>query len=223
MVSWGQAKCTHTKREILQNRLLAVLMTKLSYNYYLIEQHHRFGSPKELFAVQYAGKVCHFPEDLVQVLMDQGHTIEVCPRSTITTFGIAACVLEKDNSWKNIPLALFFRTGYEKRNGKPSYFSAPHGGMDLCIKGGPFLPKCDIQFYVAIEGLCGWHSNHNVDLPWLRPVSTTDVYNRSQALQAVRMAGLLGVTFNSLATEVGSQMEYILPSCIRPCHFVLDH
>ena len=55
---------------------------------------------------------------------------------------------------------------------------------------------------MAIEGLCGWHSNHNADVPWVKSVSTTKVYTQDQALQAVRMAGLLAVTFNSVATEV---------------------
>ena len=33
-LGWGDAKYSHTKREILVNRLVAVLFTKLSYNYY---------------------------------------------------------------------------------------------------------------------------------------------------------------------------------------------
>jgi hypothetical protein len=140
----------------------------------------------------------------VQALIDSGHTIEICPRSTITTFGIAACVKEDDGSWSNIPVAFFFRTGYENRDGRPAYFSAPHGGLSLSIQG-PLLGKdkrCDIQYYVAIDGLCGWHSDHNPDAPWLKPVSTTDIYNPEQTLHAVRMAGLLGVTFNGIATEM---------------------
>ncbi len=180
-------------------------MTKLSYNYHLLDKQYRDGDAVKFFTVKYNGTVCRFPEDLVQALLDQGHTIDVCPRSTITTFGIAACVLESDGGWKNIPMALFFRTGYEQYDGKPSYFSAPHGGLDLSITSGPLLQHCDIQFYVAIEGLCGWHSNHNVDVPWLRPVSTTEPYDRIQQVQAVRMAALLAVTFNSLATEVSAE------------------
>lgn len=127
---------------------------------------------------------------------------------------MAACVKEDDGSWTNIPIAFFFRTGYEQKDGKPAYFSAPHGGLDMSITSGPLLGKdgnkCDIQFYVAIEGLCAWHSNHNVDVPWIKPVSTTNLYDRKQSLQAVRMAGLLAVTFNALATEVCATILFLL-------------
>lgn len=214
---WGDAKCTHTKREILRNRLLAVLLTKLSYNFHLVEQQQQQKAAVKLFTVDYKGTLCRYPDEFVAALLDHGHTIEVCPRSTITTFGIAACVKEDNDSWTNIPIAFFFRTGYERRDGRPAYFSAPHGGLDLSITSGPLLgkegTKCDIQFYVAIEGLCGWHSNHNADVPWVRAVSTTEIYDRNQTLQAVRMAGLLAVTFNSLATKVsGSEQNVILRS-----------
>lgn len=169
---------------------------------------------ESLFIVEYQDVKCRFPDEFVQVLMTD-HTIEVCPRTTITTFGIAACVKKADNKWKNIPLGFFFRTGYESSDGIPAYFSALHGGLDLSITSGPLLGqeddadggggggRLDIQFYVAIEGLCAWHSNHNTDVPWLKAVSTTEVYGREHTIQAVRLAGLLSTTFNSLATEVG--------------------
>ena len=243
LASWGDAKCTHTKREILRNRLFCVLFNKLSYNYYRIEasDENDKDDTHELFTIRYNGATCIFPDEFLQALIDNGHTIEACPRSAITSFGIAACVKEVDGSWSNIPLSFFFRTGYENVDGTPAYFTAPHGGLDLKIDG-PLVtesppvvdhgttsngntgsnrgntPKCDIQFYVAIEGLCGWHSNHNADVPWVKSVSTTKVYTQDQALQAVRMAGLLAVTFNSVATEVrsiGSRvfvLFYFLPS-----------
>jgi hypothetical protein len=168
-------------------------------------------SSEELFIVEYEGVKCRFPDEFIEVLMRK-HTIEVCPRTTITTFGIAACVKEGEK-WINIPLALFLHTGYEQWDGKPAYFAAPHGGLDLSIKSGPLLGnydggKLDIQFYVAIEGMCGWHSNHNVDVPWVKAVPTTKVYSRAQTIQAVRLAGLLATTFNALATEVDSPCRY---------------
>lgn len=190
---------------------MAVLMTKLSYNYSLLEK-----GADNLFMVNYNDVECRFPDEFISALM-QDHTIEVCPRSTITTFGIAACVKEEEE-WFNIPLAFFFRTGYEAKDGKPAYFSAPHGGLDLSIKSGPLLgqderSRLDIQFYVAIEGMCGWHSNHNVDVSWLKPVSTTKIYDRAQTIQAVRLAGFLAVAFNSLSTEV-SYLIAFLGGCV---------
>ena len=205
---WGKAQCTHTKREILRNRLLAVLLNKLSYNYYHREQNL---SDKNLFLLQMDpdSKTCSTPGEFVQALLDSGHTIEVCPRESITTFGIAACVKEEDGSWSNIPIAFFFRTGYERPDGRPACVVAPHGGMDLSLKG-PLVGrdnkdndyKCNVKFYMAIEGLCGWHSNHNADVPWIEPIASTSAYDDEHALMAIRMAGLLAVTFNALGTEM---------------------
>jgi hypothetical protein len=81
--------------------------------------------------------------------------------------------------------------------------------MDLKLKG-PLVGKrrngkdgkCDIQFYMAIEGLCGWHSNHNAEVPWIEPVASTKVYDKEQTMMAMRMSGLLATTINALGTEM---------------------
>lgn len=156
-VGWGAAKCTHTKREILRNRLFAVLLTKLSYNYHLRKEREH---PDSYFVVQMNGTSCVNPDDFVLALLDNGHSVEVCPRSSITTFGLAACVKEEDDSWTNIPIAFYCRTGYERFDQRPSYLACPHGGIDVQIEG-PLVGvdentgksrKCNIQFYMAIEG-----------------------------------------------------------------------
>lgn len=159
-VGWGDAKCTHTKREILRNRLFAVLLNKLSYNYQLRTEGRGHDS---CFVVRMGGKSCYYPDDFVEALIDTNHSIEVCPRSATTTFGLAACVKEEDDSWTNIPVAFFFRTGYERYDQRPAYFYCPHGGVDVQIQG-PLVGvddltgksrKCNIQFYMAIEGRWG--------------------------------------------------------------------
>lgn len=205
-LGWGNAKRTHTEREILRNRLFAVLLTKLSHNYDLLCK----GQDEDCFVVQMKGVDCILPDEFLKVLCDSGHTIEVCPRSTITTFGMAACIKEADGSWTNIPVAFFFRTGYESHRQRAAYLHSLHGGIDLNIKG-PLVGtdrntglsnKCDVQFYMAIEGMCGWHSNWNADVPWIDPVSTTKIYTQEEALMAVRMAGMLACTFNQIGTEM---------------------
>jgi hypothetical protein len=154
-MGWGNAKCTHTKREIVRNRLFAVLMTKLSHNYY---QYCQDNNRDNFFVVKMNHRECHFPDEFVQALMDSGHDIECCPRSAITSFGLACCIKETDGSWTNVPIAYFFRTGYERYDQRPAYFSAPHGGIDMKING-PLVGsdpitgqphKCNIQFYMAI-------------------------------------------------------------------------
>jgi len=204
-LGFGDAKNTHTQRERLRNRLFAVLLTKLSYNY-----EKRIQDQDDYFIVRMSGTDCTFPDEFIQALCDSGHSIEVCPRSTTTTFGMGACVKEADGSWTQIPIAFFFRTGYESGRQRPAYWHALHGGIDLKIEG-PLVGvdkitgvsnKCGIQFYMAIEGMCGWHSNDNIDVPWTQAVSTTRVYDQEEALAAVRMSGILACAFNQIGTEM---------------------
>ena len=204
-MGWGDALCTHTKREILRNRLLAVLLTRLSYNYYLAEQRREGTS----FKVEMNGKVVVNPSGLIQELLNCGHKVRVCPRAAVTTFGMAMCIKEVDDSWTNIPLGYFLLTGYEDKDECPVYCCLPHGGLDLDIEGpligvdNTGLPnKCNIQQYMAIEGMCGWHSNHNANVPWIRPVDCGEVTEGEKTIQAVRMAGLSAVVLNAVGTDL---------------------
>jgi hypothetical protein len=218
----GSASCTHTRREIIRNRLLAILFNRLSHNYYAHEQGWIVTDFNEIeqsqsndshpFVIKFAGTYITTPHGFLWTLLETGHDAEVCPRGTRTTFGVAACVKESDGSWTNIPLSYFVRTGYESESARPAWIGVPHGGMDLTLTG-PLVSsppsssdsnkscKCNIQFYMAIEGMCGWHSNHNADVPWIVPKASTSPYSNEMSLQAVRMAGLLAVTFNAIGTE----------------------
>jgi hypothetical protein len=196
-LGWGDVKFTHTKREILVNRLVAVLLSKLAHNYY----KQSINEEDDLFEVHFNGMVCEYPEKLLQAFMHNGHTVEVCPRTRVTAFGAAFCVKEEDGSWSHIPLACTMRTGYERySDNKSVFFAAPHGGLDVSIQGP--LIKADLQFFVAIEGLCAFHSNHQVAAPWTKNVALSEVYSNAQALQAVRMAALTAVAFTTIATDM---------------------
>lgn len=223
-LGWGKAQCSHTKREIVRNRLLCVLLNKLSYNYYKKEQQLEqqqedddIDVDEDLFVVRLnpSSKDCIYPQEFIECLIENGHDIEVCPRAQITTFGVGLCVAEGaendidgnegEREWSHIPLACFARSGYESHDARPAHVMFPHGGIDLSIKSGPLVgknQKCDIQFYMAIEGLCGWHSNHNPEVPWLQNTGSTDIYNKEQTLMVVKLAALLAVTFNAMGTEM---------------------
>lgn len=219
-LGWGQATCTHTQREILLNRTFSVLLNKLSHNYYLLEtpktnkSSEQNGESSEMFVVNANGTQCYFPDEFIQALVESGHQIEVCPRTTVTTFGIGACVKQKDGSFSGIPLGVFLRAGFEAENGDPLLFLGNHGGLDLSIRG-PLIEKviqghhlegrsakCDVQFYVSIDGLCGWNSNHYPVVPWQQLEATSDIYSHEESLKAVRTTGILSVAFNSIATEM---------------------
>jgi len=145
-LGWGSASCTHTHQEILKNRLLSVLLNRLASNYYYSDE-----APFQVL-VDESSKPLTQPTELMQALIDMGHTIESCVRSNITTFGIAFCLKEKDDSWTNIPLAFFLHNGFTDKEGNDAYACMPHSGLNVEIRGGPLLQHCSIQHYIAIEG-----------------------------------------------------------------------
>jgi len=202
----GDLKWTHTNRERQRNRLFAVLLTKLSHNYERRVQDQDDNN----FVVRINGIDCVYPDEFIKELCDCGHSVELCPRAAITTFGTSICVKEEDGSWTNIPFAIFFRTGYENSRQRPAYYHALHGGIDMTIKG-PLVGeeeetgisnKCDVQFYMPVEGMCGWHSNYNVDAPWMEMISTSRLYTQEEALKVVRMTGILACAYNQIGTEM---------------------
>ena len=132
-LGWGDAKCSHTKREVLRMRLIALLLNRLGSNYYKYSR----GETNEIFSLQMTpeGNKITTPSDFIQALIESGHSVEVVPSSRITTFGVALCVKEDDNTWKNIPLAVFLESGYEDREGKMAPATMPHSGLDMSIQG----------------------------------------------------------------------------------------
>lgn len=227
-MGWGNAKCTHTKREIIRNRLFSVLFNKLSYNFYKKEQ-----GDSDLFILKMTpGTYQHIwsPEDFLQALMDAGHKVEMCPKSNITTFGLALCVKENDGTFSNVPIGCFVQSGYERKDSRPAHYVLPHGGMDLSVIG-PLVGKsssgksrrCNIQFYASAEGVTCWNSDHNPEVPWIQKVASTDFYSNDQVLRAMKLSGILAVTFNALATEMNLPLGgYGLNGVCSDCGGLLD-
>jgi hypothetical protein len=195
----GDAKCTHSRRECLENRLVGFLLTRLSHNFY-----KKLHGEDDLFEVQWNGETCRFPEDLIQAFIENGHKVEVCPKATTACFGTFLCVKE-ENGFSNIPVCIQLRTGVERSSdSRPSYFIAPHGGLEINITG-PLIGTtnyCAIQFYVSAEGLTAFYPNQDVDVPWLERQPLSRMYTNSEAVTAVRMAGMVAHVFNSIGTDM---------------------
>lgn len=127
-LGWGSAKSSHTKREVVKMRLLSLLLNKLGANYYRMAN----GEPESnIFKLQMkpGDEPITTPWEFVKALQDAGHKIEVVPTSRMTTFGLALCVKEDDDSWSNIPLGVFLETGYEDREGNMAVSIA----LYLCV------------------------------------------------------------------------------------------
>eukprot|EP00978_Attheya_sp_CCMP212_P002714 scaffold5582_cov55-Attheya_sp.AAC.1 len=198
----GDLKCTHTKRESIEHRLLCVLLNKLSHNYYKLRE----GKLEDCFTVICNEKQCLFPEEFVQSLVDCGHKVEICPRARLTNFGMQLCLKEDDGSFTCIPTSVMLRTGIERSSdSKPAYFAAPHGGMDIIISG-PLIGKGTrpawLQFYVSIKGLTCFHPDEDQDAPWAAKTSLAEIYSHDHAIRAIRMCAIMAVTFNRIATEL---------------------
>lgn len=199
----GNLKYTHTKREGIEHRLICVLLNKLCHNYYELSLGR---SMEGYFTVVCDGKECIFPEELIQGLVDTGHTVEVCPRAILSNFGMQFCVREDDGLFTYVPTAALLRTGIERTSdNKPAYFAAPHGGMDVHISG-PLVGKgarpAWLQFYVSIGGLTCFHPDQDQDAPWAAKTSLADVYPHDVAVRAIRMCAIVAVTFNRIAAEL---------------------
>mmetsp|Transcript_14903 Transcript_14903/g.41190 ORF Transcript_14903/g.41190 Transcript_14903/m.41190 type:complete len:637 (-) Transcript_14903:55-1965(-) len=209
---WGDAQCTHTQREIVRNRLFCCLLNRLGHNFHISAQKLK-GEDTNLqqFVVKMKPKDKDIikPQDFVKALVDNGHKISTCPRGATTTFGASFCVKENDGSWTTIPTAFFLQSGYESAKGKPAHFFMPHSGLDMDITGPLVGPnpdgtagRCNIQYYLAIEGMAGWHSNHNSDVPWIRPNDLQNPYKGSEMFRSVTFAAMAALTLNTIATDM---------------------
>ncbi|GAX14805.1 hypothetical protein FisN_29Lh004 [Fistulifera solaris] len=204
-LGWGNAQCTQTNREVLLNRLVAVLMNKLASNYY---RRYTGQSRDGDFTVVYNGKEISTPSGFIEALIETGHHVETAVTTHVTTFGIALCVKEKDGSFSNIPLACFLDSGYEDREGNAASVAMPHSGLDLDISGPLFGDRGDgkpaklsIQHFIAIDGFCGWYTNHNANVPWIRGIDCGPRLKGAEAVRAARYAAVYATCLNGLATE----------------------
>merc|ERR1712194_465031 len=82
--------------------------------------------------------------------------------------GIGLCVKEDDGTWTNIPLGLCLRTGYEDETQNPAYAFLLHGGYNIDMTGPIFgIKKLKIEHNMALDGMVGWYTNEQVNVPWL--------------------------------------------------------
>lgn len=187
----GSALCTHSKREILQNRLLSVILNRLASNYVNLNK----------FIVRMNGQDISKPDDFVKGLIVAGHSVEACIRTHPTTFGVALCIKEKGDNWTNIPLAFFLSSGHVDRDGNEAAICIPHSGLNLEIREGPTIQHASVQHFMGIEGMCGWQSNHVPDVPWIRDQDCGGVMKQYDTLVSVRVAAMEAVVLNEVGTE----------------------
>jgi len=205
-IGYGNALSSHTKREVLKMRLLAILLNKLGANYY-----KQLNGDNDLFTVQMSAesKPITTPWEFVQALLDSGHEVTVVPSSRLTTFGVGMCIKEKDGSYTNVPLGVFLESGFEDKNGRMAPAMLPHSGLDMKISGPLAGTRKDgtpselaLQHFIGIEGYCGWHPHANAVVPFNEAVPAGTPLSGEQAVRGVCLAGLYANVMNGLATEL---------------------
>ena len=207
-MGWGDAKCTHTKRQVLKMRLISLLLNRLGANY---QKMASGTTDDDLYTVQMTanGPKMTKPSELVQALMDSGHKIEVVPTSRLTTFGLALCVKEPNDKWTNIPVGAFIESGFEDKHGNASPAMMPHSGLDMYISGPLAGTRADgtpstlrIQHYIGIEGFCGWKSHEAPQVPFNEAIEQDKRLTGSDAVRATRLTALYANALNGLATDL---------------------
>jgi len=216
-VGMGGVSCTHTNREILENRLLSVLLNRLATVDVLAELDGEEGDcPAKPFAVQAEprGKKMYRPDELVRALIDVGHRVEASATTRVTTFGLYLCVKEEqeDHSedetskkgpptkWIQVPLGFSLRTGIQHpETGRNVSAFMTHGAVDLTVRGGPLIQNAMLQYYHNQEGFDGWSSGHYPEAEWVeRAVGSRRL---DDPVRAVRVAGLLSCCENSVGSR----------------------
>lgn len=221
-LGYGDAKCSHTKRQVLQMRLIAVLLNRLGANYHRMASNDSDNeSGDSLFTMQLHadGPTITKPTELIEGLIDMGQDLTIVPTSRITSFGLGMCIKESDGSWSNIPLGVFLESGYEDENGNMAPVMMPHSGLRLVIGNGPLTDgQADeyddfdesavsnpliIQHFIGIEGFCGWKPDQNPEVPFNENVeSGRPLKDAPEMVRAVRLAALYATVLNGLATDL---------------------
>lgn len=206
-MGFGGALCSHTKREGLKIRLLALLLNKLGSNYY--KQARKSSEPLFSIRMSESDRPIYTPGDFIQALIDSGHEVKVVPSSHATTFGIGMCVKEMDGSWTTVPLAVFLESGYEDRNGQMAPVMLPHSALDMHVSGpiagerGDGTPsQLALGHFIGIDGYCGWYTNANPEVPFREAVYANEYLQGKDAIRAARVAGLVANVLNGLATQL---------------------
>mmetsp|Transcript_30468 Transcript_30468/g.65917 ORF Transcript_30468/g.65917 Transcript_30468/m.65917 type:complete len:707 (+) Transcript_30468:323-2443(+) len=207
----GGIKCTHTNREILENRLLSIVLNKLATIDVLSELSDEEGNrPAKPFVVKMesGGKAIYRPDELIQALLDNGHQVNACATTRVTTFGLRLSIKEdvedeangKTTKWTHIPLGFDLRTGLQHpQTGRNISAFITHGAIDLTVRG-PLIRNVMLQYYHNQEGFDGWSSGHYPDADWCsRAVGSRNI---DDPVRAVRLAGLLSSSENSVGSRL---------------------
>ena len=127
-------------------------------------------------------------------------------RASVASFGIGASQPDEVTGWRQIPLAVPYRTGLEDKQGQELMALLPHCSFELELRS----PEDDLillQYYQGTEGLNGWAALNDLHRPWQndRHNGTVaypgSVFNGEQLALALTISELMGAIHNWVAMK----------------------
>lgn len=142
--------------------------------------------------------------ELINHLINRGWQCKGRIRASVASFGLGACQNDTANGWRQIPLAVPYRTGLEDDQENELMALLPHSSFELELKSadGEMIL---IQYYQGTEGLNGWAALNDLHRPW-----QNDRHNGSVAYPgspfkgedlsiAINISELMGAVHNWMA------------------------
>eukprot|EP00750_Incisomonas_marina_P012923 INCI17182.5.p1 GENE.INCI17182.5~~INCI17182.5.p1 ORF type:complete len:407 (-),score=60.48 INCI17182.5:995-2215(-) len=123
----------------------------------------------------------------------------------LTVFGQFLCVKDGDNDPVPVPFTLPLRTGVvNPETGRPIDVPATHAsvGLEIQLPGARGSALC--QYYLGVEGFCGFHPNSGPDAPWLKskyPQLLGPKLSATELRQACPTMSALSLAFAEVAAQ----------------------
>ena len=177
-----------------RNRLMAQILNVLGSN-----RLQRTGSESEPF--RFEG--LESGRKLLDHLSDQGWGCRARIRTSVASFGLGACTVSADQ-WRQIPLAVPYRTGLLDGSGAEIQALMPHCSLEMELEPPDSSPLL-LQYYQGVEGLNGWAALNELNRPWQNDRSNGTVaypahdISGEQLGETLDLCELMGAVHNSEA------------------------
>ena len=196
VLSWSNHGLPYLQNEPerRRNRLMAQILNALGSN-----RLNRTGSESEPFGFegQDSGR------KLLDLLIDQGWQCRARIRTSVASFGLGASTGGADQ-WRQIPLAVPYRTGLLDAGGMEIQALMPHCSLEMELQPPDSSPLL-LQYYQGVEGLNGWAALNELQRPWQNDRNNgtvaypADDISGEQLGETLDLCELMGAVHNSEA------------------------
>jgi len=143
---------------------------------------------------------------LVSLLSARGWSCRARVRASVASFGLGASAPAADGHWRQIPLAVPYRTGL-LRHGQEIEALLPHCSLELELQPPEGEDPVLLQYYQGTEGLNGWAAMNDLDRPWQNDRHNGTVaypaepFDGERLGQVLNLCDLMAAVHNSIASD----------------------